>query len=113
LRKEAMLSKLMLLKLTKAPMNKQQIISKTPWSDRLFCYHAGLDEFVEEPEDEYDLIVSNPPTEDYKTDNEQRDLALSRRYAFEDLIEAVDLFLSENGIFAVIIPLKKKKISWP
>jgi tRNA1Val (adenine37-N6)-methyltransferase len=33
----------------------------SPWSDRLFCYHAGLDEFVEEPEDEYDLIVSNPP----------------------------------------------------
>jgi tRNA1Val (adenine37-N6)-methyltransferase len=32
---------------------------KTSWSDRLFC-HAGLDEFVEEPEDEYDLIVSNP-----------------------------------------------------
>jgi tRNA1Val (adenine37-N6)-methyltransferase len=34
----------------------------------LFCFHAGLDEFVEEPEDEYDLIVSNPPfyTEDYK-----------------------------------------------
>jgi tRNA1Val (adenine37-N6)-methyltransferase len=29
-------------------------------SDRLFCFHAGLDEFVEEPEDEYDLIVSNP-----------------------------------------------------
>jgi tRNA1Val (adenine37-N6)-methyltransferase len=34
---------------------------KIPWSDRLFCFHAGLDEFVEEPEDEYDLIVSNPP----------------------------------------------------
>jgi tRNA1Val (adenine37-N6)-methyltransferase len=33
----------------------------SPWSDRLFCFHAGLDEFVEEPEDEYDLIVSNPP----------------------------------------------------
>jgi tRNA1Val (adenine37-N6)-methyltransferase len=32
----------------------------SPWSDRLFCFHAGLDEFVEEPEDEYDLIVSNP-----------------------------------------------------
>jgi tRNA1Val (adenine37-N6)-methyltransferase len=28
--------------------------------DRLFCFHAGLDEFVEEPEDEYDLIISNP-----------------------------------------------------
>jgi hypothetical protein len=32
-------------------------------------------------------------------------------HAFEELIEAADLFLSENGIFAVIIPLKKKKIS--
>jgi tRNA1Val (adenine37-N6)-methyltransferase len=33
---------------------------KTLLGDRLFCFHAGLDEFVEEPEDEYDLIVSNP-----------------------------------------------------
>ena len=41
----------------------------SPWNDRLFCFHAGLDEFIEEPEDEYDLIVSNPPfySEDYKT----------------------------------------------
>jgi tRNA1Val (adenine37-N6)-methyltransferase len=27
--------------------------------ERSYCFHAGLDEFVEE-EDEYDLIVSNP-----------------------------------------------------
>jgi hypothetical protein len=47
----------MLLKLTRAALNKRQIISNSPWSDRLFCFHAGLDEFVEEPEDEYDLIV--------------------------------------------------------
>jgi tRNA1Val (adenine37-N6)-methyltransferase len=55
----------------------KQIISKNSPSDRLFCYyHAGLDEFVEEPEDEYDLIVPTLLyTEDYKTDNEQRDLA--------------------------------------
>ena len=43
----------------------------SPWSDRLFCYHAGLDEFVDEIEDKYDLIVSNPPfyTENYKNYN--------------------------------------------
>jgi tRNA1Val (adenine37-N6)-methyltransferase len=83
----------------------------SPWSDRLFCYHAGLDEFVEEPEDEYDLIVCNPPfyTEDYKTDNEQRDLArFSDAMPFEELIEAADLLLSENGIFSVIIPYKEE-----
>ena len=84
----------------------------SPWSDRLFCFHAGLDEFVEEPEDEYDLIVSNPPfyTDDYKSDNEQRDLArFADAMPFEDLIEAADLLLSENGVLAVIIPVKEEE----
>lgn len=84
----------------------------SPWSDRIFCYHAGLDEFVEEPEDEYDLIVSNPPfyTEDYKTDNEQRDLArFADAMPFDDLLEAADLLLSENGVFSVIIPFKEER----
>jgi tRNA1Val (adenine37-N6)-methyltransferase len=83
----------------------------SPWSDRLFCFHAGLDEFVEEPEDEYDLIVSNPPfyTEDYKSENEQRDLArFTDAMPFEELIEAAALLLSENGIFSVIIPFKEE-----
>ncbi|MBG6187044.1 tRNA1Val (adenine37-N6)-methyltransferase [Flavobacterium sp. CAN_S2] len=82
------------------------------WSDRLFCFHAGLDEFVEEPEDEYDLIVSNPPfyTDDFKSDNEQRDLArFADAMPFKDLIEAADLLLSENGIFALIIPFKEEE----
>ena len=84
----------------------------SPWNDRLFCFHAGLDEFVEEPEDEYDLIVCNPPfyTEDYKTNNEQRDLArFADAMPFEELIEAAALLLSENGIFSVIIPFKEEE----
>lgn len=83
----------------------------SPWNDRLFCFHAGLDEFVEEPEDEYDLIVSNPPfySEDYKSENEQRDLArFQDAMPFEDLIEAAALLLSENGIFSAIIPFKEE-----
>ena len=83
----------------------------SPWNDRLYCFHAGLDEFVEEPEDEYDLIVSNPPfyTENFKTDNDARDLArFSDAMPFEDLIEAAALLLSENGIFAVILPFKEE-----
>lgn len=84
----------------------------SPWSDRLFCFHAGLDEFVEEPEDEYDLIVSNPPfyNEDYKTECKQRDMArFQDAMPFEDLIEAAALLLSENGIFALIIPSKEEE----
>ena len=84
----------------------------SPWNDRLFCFHAALDEFVEEPEDEYDLIVSNPPfySEDYKSSNDQRDLArFQDAMPFEDLVEAADLLLSENGIFSVIIPFKEEE----
>jgi len=83
----------------------------SPWSDRLFCFHAGLDEFLEEPEDEYDLIVSNPPffSEDFRSENEQRDLArFQGAMPFEDLVEAADLLLSENGIFSVIIPFHEE-----
>ncbi len=84
----------------------------SPWSDRLFCFHTGLDEFVDEPEDEYDIIISNPPfySENYKTDNESRDLArFQDALPFEELVEAADLLLSENGIFAVIIPFKEEE----
>ena len=84
----------------------------SPWSDRLFCFHAALDEFVDEPEDEYDLIISNPPfyAEDFKSDNYQRDLArFQEAMPFEELIEAAALLLSENGIFAVIIPFKEEE----
>ena len=83
------------------------------WADKLFCYHAGLDEFVDEPEDEYDLIISNPPfyNEDFKTENEQRDLArFQDAMPFEDLIEAADLLLSENGLLPLLFLTKKKNV---
>ena len=83
----------------------------SPWGDKLFCFHAGLDEFVDEPEDEYDLIISNPPfyAEDFKTDDSQRDIArFQDAMPFEELIEAAALLLSDNGIFSVIIPFKEE-----
>lgn len=83
----------------------------SPWNDRLYCYHAGLDEFVEEVDEEFDLIVSNPPfyTDDFKSGNEQRDTArFEDALPFEELVEAADFFLSENGIFSVIVPFKEE-----
>jgi tRNA1Val (adenine37-N6)-methyltransferase len=83
------------------------------WADRLFCYHAGLDEFLEEMEDEsFDLIISNPPfyTDDYKTENKSRDLArFEDALPFEELVESAANLLSEFGIFSVIIPFKEEE----
>ncbi len=83
----------------------------SPWADRLFCYHASLLEFVEEIEDEFDLIICNPPfySEDYKTDNQARDLArFNDAMPFEHLIFAAVNLLSQEGIFSVVIPHKEE-----
>jgi len=83
------------------------------WGDRLFCYHASLEEFAEEIEDTYDLIVCNPPFygENYKSDDAQRDLArFQDAMPFNHLIESVSKLLSEDGIFSVIIPFKEEQV---
>lgn len=83
----------------------------SPWNDRLFCYHASLEEFAEEIEDTYDLIICNPPfyAEDYKTENSQRDLArFQDAMPFEHLLESVVALLSKNGLFSVVIPFSEE-----
>lgn len=84
---------------------------QSPWGDRLFCYHASLEEFVEEIEDKYDLIICNPPfyPEDYKTENKSRDLArFQDAMPFAHLLKSITRLLSENGIFSVVIPFKEE-----
>lgn len=83
----------------------------SPWSDRLFCYHADLAEFTEEIEDKYDLIICNPPfySEDYKTENTQRDLArFQDAMPFEHLVDSVSKLLMEDGTFCTVIPFKEE-----
>lgn len=84
---------------------------QSAWGDRLFCYHASLEEFVDEIEDQYDLIICNPPfySEDFKTENKQRDLArFTDAMPFEHLLESVSKLLIEDGFFSVVIPFKEE-----
>ncbi|GMN06335.1 methyltransferase [Croceitalea sp. MTPC5] len=82
------------------------------WSDRLFCYHASLQEYVEELDDTYDLIVSNPPfyTEDFGCVSGTRAMARQEHsLPFEELISSVAKLLSDQGEFALIIPHKEEE----
>jgi tRNA1Val (adenine37-N6)-methyltransferase len=81
------------------------------WADRLFCFHASLLEYIEAVDDTFDLIICNPPfySEDYKSDNEARDLArFNDAMPFEHLIYAAVNLLAEDGIFSVVIPNKEE-----
>ncbi len=84
----------------------------SPWGDRLYCYHAGLDEFVDEVEDSYDLIVSNPPfyREVVSSGDVSRDMARqSDSLPFSELLKGVSKLLSANGIFSTILPFKEER----
>ncbi|GAA4275547.1 methyltransferase [Aquimarina mytili] len=86
----------------------------SPWGDRLFCYHASFQEFFEEIEDPYDLLISNPPfyAEDYKTSDEQRDMArFQDALPFEHLFIGASRLLSNQGKLAMIIPFKEEERS--
>ncbi|MFS4416052.1 tRNA1(Val) (adenine(37)-N6)-methyltransferase [Maribacter sp. 2307ULW6-5] len=84
----------------------------SPWSDRLFCYHAGLDELLEdEAAGPYDLIVCNPPfySEAVSSGNRARDRARQNSaLPFGELLEAVAQLLAPKGTFSVVLPIKEK-----
>lgn len=84
----------------------------SPWGDRLFCYHADLRELTEEPEDSYDLIVSNPPF--YRTDivgkaNKRTTARQTESLPFELLLNSVKILLNSNGVFSCIIPFEEEE----
>lgn len=88
---------------------------QSDWGDRLFCYHSSFEEFAEEmaeEEEEYDLIVSNPPfyMDAYETEDEARNKArFTSSLSFEALIKGVNQLLSPVGRFATIIPYKEEE----
>ncbi len=84
---------------------------QSKWNDRLFCYHTSLANFVNEINDKYDLIISNPPfyTKHYKSLNKNRNQARSTdSLSFKELLFAVSILLNDKGTFNVIIPYKEK-----
>lgn len=83
------------------------------WGDRLFCYHASFNEFVEEIDELYDLIITNPPFFDthFKSGDLQRDTArFNDALPYQELIYGVSKLLSNEGKFNIIIPYNQKEL---
>src|SRR5690606_17540852 len=83
---------------------------RSPWNDRLFCYHADFNEFTSEIDYHYELIISNPPffSETTASADLKRDHArTSASLPFEDLLLGVSKLLAPQGQFNTIIPYKE------
>jgi len=81
------------------------------WGDRLFCYHSSFDEFTNEIDDTYDLIISNPPfyTSTYK--DVPKDRAMARHaesLPYKELLAGVSKLLVAHGSCAFIIPFEEE-----
>jgi tRNA1Val (adenine37-N6)-methyltransferase len=88
----------------------------SPYGDRLFCYHAAFQEFYEDVEERYDLIISNPPFFDGNLErddalvNEKRQQArFDDALPFEELVYGVYQLLETTGTFACIIPSSREE----
>ncbi|MFD1314361.1 tRNA1(Val) (adenine(37)-N6)-methyltransferase [Namhaeicola litoreus] len=82
----------------------------SPWGDRLFCYHASVQEFAEEMDEKYDLIVSNPPyfQRDEQIEGKRQMARQSVSLGYVDLILATSKLLSQSGHASFIIPFAKE-----
>ncbi len=81
------------------------------WSDRLFCYHASIQEFVDEIDDKYDLIISNPPfyNDTFKKLEQKRATARhTKSLSFEELLSATAKLLTPKGTCAFILPFHEE-----
>jgi len=81
------------------------------WGDRLFCYHTSLQEFMDEINEKYELIISNPPfyTDTFKSVEKKRATAKhTKTLSFEELLSATAKLLSKTGTCAFIIPFHEE-----
>lgn len=85
------------------------------FADRLYCYHASFQEFYEEVEERYDLIIANPPFFDGKLERDDAIVNEKRQQArfddalpFEDLVYGAYKLLETQGTFACVIPTDRE-----
>jgi len=83
----------------------------SPWGDRLFCYHSSIQNFADEIEEKYDLIIANPPYFEPYKNNSISAKSTARQTHFLDyktLLEATQQLLHITGSCAFIIPYERE-----
>ena len=91
---------------------------RSDWGDRLFCYHASLQEFTEEIDDKYEMIISNPPffNATHKELPQNRAMARHTHSLSYDMLLEEDKFITianQNKLFPNRITRVKGAVNTP
>lgn len=81
-------------------------VEQSKWEDRIHVFHTSLQQC--DTSKKYDLIFSNPPYFVQSTNAPDKARHLARHtdnLPFLDLIEGVKRLMSEEGVFALILPI--------
>lgn len=81
-------------------------VNRSPWKDRIRVLVKDFNQY--RPDEDFDLIVCNPPyfVESLHCPDLSRNLARHNgTLTYEDLLEGVSVLLSENGLFTIVIPM--------
>jgi tRNA1Val (adenine37-N6)-methyltransferase len=81
----------------------------SPWGDRLFCYHTSIQEFAEEIDEKYSLIIANPPyfnPHNIKSVNQKSIARQTHLLNHMSLLKTTKKLLDIKGHCAFIIPFE-------
>lgn len=98
------------IEIDKGAVNDSEInFSASPWSKIFNLINGNFVSYSKECKKQYSLIVSNPPyfTENTKSPDNKRCIARNASsLSFDSLFSGVINLLSEEGIFALVLPAK-------
>lgn len=99
----------MAIEIDENPFEEAQLnFRNSPWSSRLEAVHSSIQDFARASDDEYDLIICNPPFFSGGTLSENIERATVRhtvKLAHGDLLRTTRTLLSKEGVFCLITPL--------
>jgi tRNA1Val (adenine37-N6)-methyltransferase len=91
----------------KSVKEAQNNAENSPWGDKVQFIHEKVQDFAQKTTQKFELIVSNPPffENSLKSPDNSRNIARHNdTLSLQELIDAVDILLSINGRFGVILP---------
>lgn len=83
---------------------KENII-QSPWKEKIHIFNSDILKFL--PAKKYNCIISNPPffESDLKSDDEKKNFAKhDTALTLTELLNTINAHLSEEGLFAILLP---------